>query len=215
MMIKNALFDLDGTIIFSHEDVLASLENAYKALGIPFIIKNFKELIGPPLKDVILKISPDLNEDQISTLITAFKNDYDSSEYKKTFLIPDIKELLTSLKENKFRIFIVTNKRLRPAQRILKTLGIFDFFEEIISPDFEKNRVLKKVAMIKLLLDKHKFLSQETVMIGDTDQDVYAARDNGVLSIGLLNGYGDEASIRQSQPTFVAQNIKEIQDFVF
>jgi len=213
-MMKNAIFDLDGTIIFSHEDVLDSLEYAYQELQIPFTIKNHRELIGPPLAEVILKISPNLAEDQIQALVTEFKKHYDTSEYKKTILISGIKELLSYFLEKKIRMFIATNKRYFPAKRVLGILNLFSYFEDIITPDKEKNSSLKKEAMIQLIIDKYQLNLKETVMIGDTEHDIYAAHANNISSIGFVSGYGDEALLRESQPTKIVNEIIEIKEFI-
>lgn len=210
LMLKNFIFDLDGTIIYSHEDVIESLKKAYLALKIPFKLEDYKTIIGPPLKEVILKISPGLPDEVVQNLINEFKQDYDSSNYHKTVLIPGICDLLKFIKKNQFNAYIVTNKRALPAKRILAFLQIADNFIDVISPDTDDQKFVKKADMIKFLINKHKLIKDETIMIGDTDQDVYAAQENNLASIAILDGYGDETLLKKSNPTKIVKSIAEI-----
>jgi len=209
-LIENIIFDLDGTLIDSVEDVAICLQKAYSMVCNINEIKISRFDIGPPLYNMIKKLSPDLNEEQIESIIAIFRNCYDSSDYNKTFLYSGVRELLIKLKEGNIKLFLATNKPIIPTKKIVKKLRI-EYFLDIVTSDSE-HVTMNKTEIIGHLIKKWNMDEEKTIMIGDTPSDVIASHNNSISSVALLKGYGDIKSLYDSKPTYT---IEHIEDFFF
>lgn len=212
-MIKNILFDLDGTLIYSAEDIIHCLKKAYQAVGIPCAIKDTRTIVGPPLKHVIHTITPNITDETVATIITNFKNMYDTSSYPTTLFVAGAKELLRRAYEKKIKMFVVTNKRLVPTKRILEKLYSVEYFDDIVTSDSHEG-VQHKRDMINYIIVQHKLELQNTVMVGDAESDIVAAHANGIASIAYMRGYGDATLLRNAQPSYSVNELNEVCDMI-
>jgi phosphoglycolate phosphatase len=185
----NFIFDLDGTIIDSALTIqnaleMALIENKIK-LKNPFSI----DIIGPPVETIVKNLDLNINESKINDIVLSFRNFYDSDPLKNTSLYPNIYQFLNNLKNNGKKIFIATNKSMKPTLIILKGLKIYKVFSDVYSPNkFFKKELLKKEMISEIIL-KYDLEKTKTVMIGDTLNDVYAAHNNNIKILGFLRGY--------------------------
>ena len=87
--ISNFIFDLDGTILNSSDEVLRCFEKAFKAADYPINVKNLNsDIIGPPLKEIIKLIAPELTNDLIiENIMSNFRKIYDYDEDDISFTI--------------------------------------------------------------------------------------------------------------------------------
>ena len=91
--LKNIIFDLDGTLIDSSKSILLCLEESLKSMRIEPSVKLTSSLIGPPLKELIAKITSLENSKIRDRIVIKFKELYDNKFYKniESFLTDDIK----------------------------------------------------------------------------------------------------------------------------
>ena len=190
MSYKNFLFDLDGTLVNSAPGIEDSFYKAYLNIykkDCPISITDF---IGPPIEKILYKVNGELNNHTKKKFIDKFKKNYDSKGYLKTFLYDDVDMVLKILSKNK-NLFIVTNKRKKPTKLILDYLSIGKYFKEICCPDmFEKN-FLNKEDQVFSLLQRNSLQINKTIMIGDSEQDGFAAEKNELDFVLVDYGYGD------------------------
>jgi phosphoglycolate phosphatase len=210
--IDNFIFDLDGTLIDSSEDIIFYLEKAIYSIPGFREIRVEKKHIGPPLIDVIKKIVPGIDDIIKNEILEKFKYYYDTSSFKKTKLFPDTIKLLRNLTKKNKQIFLVTNKRLVPTLRIIRLFKI-NYFTDIITSDILGEKKLNKVEMIQMITDKWRLLPYRTIMIGDTTEDIQAAQISGILSCAFINGYGDPEEMKKANPSFIYSNNEELINF--
>jgi len=186
---KNVIFDLDGTLIDSAPGILNSIEKALnkhkKKLAYPLQTT----LIGPPLKTTFQYILNTQNTKIIDPIIKTFTTYYDTTGYKNCKLYPGILQILKTLKQNKHNIFIVTNKRFNPTQKILKRLKVEKFFKKIYTPDMLPPLVFTKKELIAKLVLDFKINVEEAVYVGDRHEDSCAANENNIQFILADWGY--------------------------
>jgi phosphoglycolate phosphatase len=204
-MISNVIFDLDGTLIDSKEDVYDCFINSYKTHNIDIsTVKNW--VMGQPLKEMILSYTPDISEEKLDSVIKTFKNLYDNYNYPKTKIYKGVNVLLKSLQESNIKLFVATNKRLVPTKNLITGLSM-DVFCDISSPDIISNKTLKKEEMISYLLSKWKINNNNVIMVGDASSDIKAARKNNIRSVAVLNGYGTRDELFNSNADYVIDDI--------
>ena len=189
----NFIFDLDGTLINSCEEVLRCFEKAFALSDCP-LDKNrlTSDVIGPPLKEIILTLSPGLNEEMTDKITTNFRKIYDFDNEDVSKLYDGVSELITELKQADKKIFLATFKPTIPTERLVKKF-FKNVFEDVYTIDkFGKH--ITKSEMIEDIAARYNLDKEKTVMIGDAPSDVRAGKDAGVTAIGVLWGYGSDKS---------------------
>lgn len=206
IVITNLLFDLDGTLVDSSADIIHCLDRAYAAASYPSPVKIDRSFIGPPLNELIRLVSPGISLREAEAVQGHFRTCYDKSSLDRTIFMEGARDALELLKALKRKMYLVTNKPKKPTEIILKNLKI-DCFCDIITPDVQPGRTLSKPEMVAFVMKKWGLDNRSTGMVGDTAHDVHAARENGIISIIVSNGYGDEHSIRESSPEYVIDTL--------
>ena len=212
-MIDTILFDLDGTLVDSADDIIDCLSRAYAARLAESSIAIHKSFIGPPLRDIIRLIKPELDENGVDGVIQEFRSCYDAGRMERTVCKEGARDALSFLSLRKKTLFLVTNKPRRPTDIIINNLKI-SVFCDIITPDMRPGSHLSKPEMISHVKKKWNLSADKTMMVGDTASDAFAARDNGIMSAIVLNGYGDRASIRNSGPDHILDSLAALKNIV-
>lgn len=210
---QNIIFDLDGTLVDSAPDIIKCLKQSFANILQINDIKIDRNIIGPPVPDMIKIIKKDLSNDQVEVLTKAFRVCYDNCAFFGTHLYRGVAKLLQELKDQECAIFIVTNKPALPTKKILKKIRI-DFFDKVITADIIKGKKLTKSEMVKFLIGSSDLDAGKSLMIGDTPGDIVAAKENGLVSIAVLEGYGSSAEICSAKPKFIVKNIEELSTII-
>jgi phosphoglycolate phosphatase len=210
-MIKTCIFDFDGTLVDSQKDVFESLNHAFVSCGITVKALDPEIIMQQHLPDAIKSAAPEITGEQCERVISAFKEHYDKSNFPNTRLMPGALDLLIELKERAIPCFIISNKRRIPMLRILDKFKLRAFFTDIFNPDRYSDQKAKKTKsqLIAAAIEKHNLPKAETAYIGDMEVDVIAAKENGLIAVAVINGYGKVATYR-IQPDFTMRRISEV-----
>ena len=120
-------------------------------------------------------------------------------------------EVLETLKNKKKAI--LSNKDENFSRKIVKKLGISDYFVKVWGGDSAGAKTPDPKPIADLISLTNSDISK-TVMIGDSANDFLAARAAGVMSIAVLYGYSDIEQIRRYNPDFTVKTPKDIIDIV-
>ena len=121
---KTIIFDLDGTLIDSAQSVLVSMQRAFESCRLVPVLPLEASLIGPPLREMLQRLSPESDSAQIEQLAQSFISSYDEQGCLEAHPFPGIDEILRDLRRRGVALHIVTNKRAYPTQKILVHLGV-------------------------------------------------------------------------------------------
>ena len=188
----NYIFDLDGTIINSSNEVLLCFEKAFAKANYKIDKSRLTpNVIGPPLKEIIKLIAPEIPENDMQQVMANFREIYDYDENDISEYYSGIEEFLRQAKKDGKRLFIATFKPEKPTRRIEKQFKM-DMFEDI--------------------LNKYNLKKEETVMIGDASSDVIAAKQAGIKGIGVLWGYGENKTPLIENADIIVKNTEELKE---
>ncbi len=207
-MYKNAIFDVDGTIINSYKDVTGGICYALEKLGYSRPEESvLKKFIGPTVYESMTQILK-LPHEVASEIITIYRGWYETIDHSGTVMYPGFPDLLDRLKKEGVRLSLASTKPTRFIPKIFDKFGITHYFEKIIGATDEKSASDKTVLIEKARLD------ESAVMIGDRKFDIAAATKLNIDSIGVTYGFMEEDEFIKFPPTYIARNTDEIFEII-
>ncbi len=209
-MYNTILFDLDGTIIEPALGITNSVAYALSKFGITVADRSeLYKFIGPPLVPAFIKFYG-FDEEQAKLAVKYYRENFQSKGIYENELYKGVKELLKRLKENKKTVALATCKPDVFAHEILKYHGITDCFDFVGGASWDYIRSTKS-QVISYTLENLKINDlSEVVMIGDRENDITGAKQNGIDSIGVLYGYGGIDELRDAGATHIAKSVEEL-----
>jgi phosphoglycolate phosphatase len=208
------LFDLDGTLTDSGPGIMNGFTYAIEKMGGQVSDRNqLKVFIGPPLKDSFGKIlgySPEDTEKAI-----AFYREYYNGMggVLENSVYPGIEQLLAGLLSEGKTLIVATSKSEYGTNIVLEHFGLKKYFEFVATAD-DKDRP-RKADVIRYAFEQCGITDlSKTVMVGDRENDITAAKEVGIDSIGVLYGYGDYEELTAAGATYLAESASDINTLV-
>ena len=199
LQFKHIFFDFDGTLLDTQRD----LKHAWKQVIADYNGKldNFEEIyrIGPPLQEIVKVLLPELSPEDQSAAIEKFKSIYDYSSHDRTLAYPWMDKYLRFLAENNCKLYVVTNKRIHPTRYLVEKNNWGELFTALYTPDLHAGKIYKKPETIAIVMKEFAIDSNTAVMVGDTNGDIFAGKNNGIATAGVTWGYGTQEELVQSQ----------------
>ncbi len=209
------LFDLDGTLVDSAPDLAYSVDATLAELGIPARgEQKIRHWIGNGIERTLKRALIDNMEGEpdaelFSRALPIFMDIYTENAATRSRFYEGVAEGLDYLKRNNYKIGCVTNKREKFTHILLKALGVFDDFGIVLSGD---SLPKKKPDPLPLLHAAHFFnvTPDKALMVGDSMNDVNAARAAGFQILCVSYGYNHGRDIREAQPDAVVDTLAEL-----
>ena len=207
------LWDLDGTLIDSRQELVDSIEKAILRSGLD-LIEGKEIVIGPTINVLLDEYFGEnvLQESDKKNIIRNFRATYDYSEFNNTKLYNGIGTLLESLSETCKNI-IITNKPPIPSKRILKKLNIEHLFDDVLTP-YSFNVKKNKSEVFREALRKHNLQPENCLSIGDMKSDYNASSDNEIEFIAVLWGSGRKDDFAPITDIYQARNAEELDNLI-
>ncbi len=216
---KMVLIDVDGTLVDSVPDLAFCVDEMMKQLDMPVYGEAVvREWVGNGVIRLTERaLCNDLNgypeQALFDKAMPIFNELYAENTSKRSELYDGVTEGMAFLKECGFKIGCVTNKATQFTIPLLKDLGLHDEFETIICGDtLEK----KKPDPAPLLHAAQQLgvKPEESLMLGDSQSDVKAARAAGFNIICMSYGYNHGEDIRNYNPDVVIDSMTELSDYI-
>ena len=196
-MIKNVLFDFDGTLADTSEGIIKSMHYAYDCMGYEHLSdEEIRVAIGPPLQEMFRQLAGIDDDAEIEMCVNFFRERYSKEGVTETELYPHVQEGLAILREAGKRLFIVSSKPEVFVKQIGRRYHIAELFDGISAVPITGTAPSKTVRMGSLMKE-HGMSAEDTVMVGDRHEDTEAAVANGIRCIGAAYGF-DEAAVLRS-----------------
>jgi len=198
MQYKAVIFDLDGTLIDSLEDLADSANAMLESYGYPVHpLEEYRYFVGNGSRKLICRILPEekaASESFVDEALEKYKAIYEERFLEKTRSYKGIMEMLKQLRDRKIPMAVCTNKHAEAANTIVKVLFEPDTFVEIVG---DKPGVPRKPDPAKLLQIARNMgvKPEEVAYLGDSMVDMQTAVNAGFLPIGVLWGFRDKAEL--------------------
>ncbi len=213
-MIKNILFDLDGTLTDPKQGIVSCIDYALAKMGVSAPDNtDFTKYIGPPLQQAFSEILKTDNTDLIDKAIGYFRERFKVKGQYENDVYEGIQVLLEQLGSNGYRLFIATSKPEVFAESILKHFNLAGYFTAIHGSQLDGTRS-DKGELISWVLTTETLEPDTTIMIGDRKHDITGATVNQLKSIGVLWGYGSKEELETAHATYLCDAVAEIKTII-
>ena len=208
MKYNTYIFDLDGTLLDTLQDLAASVNYALRKHGMPeHSIDDVRRFVGNGVRLLMERAIPDgaQNHDFEATFAT-FREHYMHHSLDTTRPYPGIPEVLAELKARGCRLAVVSNKMMAATQELIR--HFFPDTIEVAIGEHEAEGIRKKPApdTVFAALKELGVEKESSVYVGDSDVDIATARNSGLPCVSVLWGFRDKAFlIKHGAETFVSK----------
>ncbi len=208
------IFDLDGTLLDTLEDLCDSTNFALSKFGFPErTLLEVRSFVGNGIGVLIEKALPQGKANpRYGQVFEAFKSHYAVNCNNKTHVYDGIHELLFLLKEAGYKLAVVSNKVDSAVKELCKL-----YFSDTIdiafgeTPDIKKKPLPDSVRAAMLVL---KAKEEETVYIGDSEVDILTARNAGIDCISVSWGFRDKTVLCEAGAQVILDTPKDVFEYI-
>ena len=189
---RAALFDLDGTLLDSAPDMLATANRLRASYGqAPMMLDEIRPHVSKGSRAMLAAAFPQFEVAQRDAMVPVFLDHYLQELGRHSVLFEGIHEMLAALEADGVAWGIVTNKPEYLAREILPQLGWETRCAVLIGGDTLAERKPHPLPLLAAA-ERIGFAAAECVYVGDDERDIEAARAAGMPSIAALWGYRQE-----------------------
>jgi len=193
------IFDLDGTLLDTIEDITAALNTVMSEHGFrQFSIEEAKKMVGDGMRELMVRAKPELagQMELIDSLVNEFRQEYAKVWREHSRPYPGIPELLTELNKKGLKLAVLSNKA-HPFTEIM--------VKELLPVPFQAVRGARPEVPLKpdpvaarLILKDLNLTPAEALYVGDTAVDMKTASEAGLTPVGVLWGFREARELLDS-----------------
>jgi pyrophosphatase PpaX len=204
--IDTVLFDLDGTLIDTNELIISSfLHTMEKYYPGQYQRADVLPFLGPTLKETFEAVNPENYEEMITTYRTYNVANHDL--LVKGF--EGVYETVRTLKENQFKLAIVTTKRSDVVKMGLKLTGLDEFFDVVVALDHVEKAKPDPEPLLKAL-EMLGSTPEQAIMVGDNHHDILGGKNAGTMTAGVSWSIKGRKHLEQYKPDYIFDNMADI-----
>ena len=211
-MKKTVIFDLDGTLLNTLDDLADSTNYALSRFGYPTrTIEEVQQFVGNGVAKLIERAIPEgKNNPNFEKCLAIFKENYAQNMYNKTAPYNGIIEMLSNLKSKGIKIAVVSNKFDLAVKELCKKY--FEGFIDFAAGENEAQGIKKKPApdTVISVLNEFNFAPEVAVYVGDSDVDIMTAKNSKMPCISVTWGFRDEKFLLENGATILINAPSEI-----
>ena len=197
-MVQAVIFDLDGTLLDTLDDLAAAVNHALQSCGYPLRTRDeVRRFIGNGVVKLMQRAMPaDVSQPEFDRCFASFRSYYLSHMTDLTRVFPGILPLLEALRDRGIQTAVVSNKLHAGVTGLCN-----DYFGSLLSCAFgvqtESERKPNPVNVLRAL-DHIGVQKEHAVYVGDSEVDVQTARNAGLRCVGVTWGYRDKDTLLQA-----------------
>lgn len=209
---KAIIFDLDGTLADSLQDIADAMNKTLTRFGYPtYSYDEYKYLVGNGLQNLVTKALPetDRNKARIEEVLSVMMKNYRQALVVKTKLYDGIPELLDKLTQQGFKLALLSNKADELTQEIAsKLLSRWKFDCILGASDHFPRKPSPESALY--IAEQLEVLPSEVLYLGDTDVDMQTANAAGMFAVGVTWGFRTREELEKNGAKRVIEEPAEL-----
>jgi phosphoglycolate phosphatase len=209
------IFDLDGTLVDSKVDLAQSINAMLRHYGRPELpLEVIGSYVGDGAPMLVRRALGDPEDEKfVQEALVYFMSHYREHLLDNTYAYAGVPEALAKIAENsdgRVRMAVLSNKPVRPSERICEGLGLSKYLFKVYGGNSFETKKPDPLGALTLLREA-EVSPQETVMIGDSQNDVLTARNAGMWSLCVTYGFSPE-SLKTHPPDVLVDTVEEMLD---
>jgi phosphoglycolate phosphatase-like HAD superfamily hydrolase len=212
MNIDCVIFDLDGTLVQSHETIYEAMCAALTDLNISYKISkdDFYNKIGHHFIDIFNDM--DIEVTDFEEFINIYKAHY-FDFINSSKLYPNVENTLIFLNEKNVKTSLLTTKGQDQAEKIIKHFQLEKHFNYIMG---RRNGIDHKPSaepLLKICSDL-KLEPENSMIVGDTEMDIRCGKNAGAKTCAVTFGYRSFSDIQRENPDYIIDKLPEVKNIV-
>lgn len=210
------IFDLDGTLCNTFEDLCLSLDAACLQFGYtPKSRKHHLENVNTGAYEFVRSALPEnISEQEIDKVFKWYRAYYDTHFLDHTEVFKGMAELNQNLRKNGVKTGVLTNKVHSCTLSVIEKFFGIDAFDAILgnTDDFpsKPNTPMTFELLKRMGIDA----KMNIAMVGDSDVDYLTAKNAGLTSVSVCWGYRDKEFLQNLHPDFLAETVEQLEKIV-
>lgn len=202
------IFDLDGTLVDSKKDLVLAVQHAAVAIGLP---KKPEHEIEALLAAGSMSLIRDVlgSEDKFDEAFGHFTSYYAKHMLDHTRPYEGVIDVLDALEHK--TLTVMSNKREKFCLETLRGLGMESYFSMVVGGDTRPHKKPHPDPLL-YIADCLKMDPSRAMMIGDSPQDVEAAKMAGMYCVGIVNGFTSPERMRSTNADIYLETVGEFRD---
>ena len=201
------IFDLDGTLVNTLEDIAASVNYTLDRLGRqPLPLDLVRQYVGDGI-ETLMKRALGTDTERLSEAVAIYKKHHQQNLVVRSVLYPSVQETLEYFKA--IPLAVISNKTREFISPLLEQLGVSGYFRRIIGADSGLPLKPAPDSVLRLMAEFHASREQ-TLIVGDGTTDIRAGRAAGVITCSVTYGFRSESELRQAGPDYVIADLPEL-----
>ena len=208
------MFDLDGTLLDSVPDLAAAVDSMLQQLGLPLAgIDKVRNWVGNGARVLVerallsqrqgVPVSGD-NEAALALFMQAY-----ADNHRFTQVYPGVLECLDWFTAQHIQLAVITNKPQRFVGPLLEEKGLAGYFRWVIAGDTLAQQKPDPVALLHVMREAGVG-AEDCLFVGDSRNDVLAARAAGVLCVAVSYGYNHGRPIAEEAPDLLLDDLRQM-----
>lgn len=215
-MFTHVIFDLDGTLLNSLEDLADATNWVCEKHGWPVhSLEAYKYFIGNGAAKLVARAVPEdveLTEELHKQILDEFTLRYAAHKADKTCPYPGLPELLAQLKEKGIVTAVLTNKPDVAAKSVVE-----QYYPNLLSEvqgALPGKPTKPDPTVLYELMERIGAKRETTLFVGDSNVDIQVANNGGLTSCGVLWGFRTREELQGEGATYLAQTASELEDVI-
>lgn len=202
------IFDLDGTLVDTLDDIAASVNHALAGLEMGQISRDaVRQFVGDGAEALITR-SLGANTGFLAQALTAYKDHYRRNMAVRSALYPGVRETLEHFRT--IPLAVISNKAGEFVGPVLEQLGIAPYFRTALGADHGLPLKPAPDSIFQIMTEAGAS-KERTVIVGDGTADIAAGKAAGIITCAVTWGYRPEPELRNLAPDYVIQRLTDLQ----
>lgn len=213
-MYSYVIFDLDGTLLNTIEDLADAGNHVCKLHGWPvYPVESYKRMVGNGIPNLVRRFAPP--ETDSATLDQAFQEFmawYDLHKEDKTAPYPGMKQLALELKQAGISIAVLSNKADEMAGPVVEAYypGVFPIVQGAL-PNLPTK---PDPTLLHRLMNRMGAVPEQTLFVGDSNVDIQTAKNGHLASCGVLWGFRTRQELEEEGADYLAEGPQDLMKVV-